>query len=59
MYSSPAWQPVRRGLAAGVDVGAVLEHALADGQLLDRQKALRLTAVLRRVVPINTMQVNG
>jgi len=40
-------------------VGAVLEHALADGQLLDRQKALRLTAVLRRVVPINTMQVNG
>jgi len=38
---------------------AVLEHALADGQLLDRQKVLRLTAVLRRVVPINMMQVNG
>jgi len=30
---------------------AVLEHALADGQLLDRQKVLRLTAVLRRVGP--------
>ncbi len=38
---------------------AVLEHALADGQLLDRQKVLRLTAVLRRVVPFSTMQVNG
>jgi len=33
---------------------AVLEHALADGQRLDRQKVQRLTAVLRRVVPINT-----
>ena len=33
---------------------AVLEHALADGQRLDRQKVLRLTAVLRRVVPIST-----
>jgi len=38
---------------------AVLEHALADGQLLDRQKVLRLTAVLHRVVPFSTMQVNG
>jgi len=38
---------------------AVLEHALADGQLLDRQKVLRLAAVLRRVVPISTRQVNG
>jgi len=38
---------------------AVLEHALADGQLLDRQKVLRLTAVLRRVVPISTLQVHG
>jgi len=38
---------------------AVLEHALADGQRLDRQKVLRLTAVLRRVVPISTMQVHG
>jgi len=38
---------------------AVLEHALADGQLLDRQKVMALTAVLRRVVPISTMQVNG
>jgi len=38
---------------------AVLEHALADGQLLDRQKVLRLTAVLRRVGPIGTRQVNG
>ena len=37
---------------------AVLEHALADGQLLDRQKVLRLTAVLRRVVPISSRQVN-
>ena len=36
-----------------------LEHALADGQLLDRQKVLRLTAVLRRVVPISTSQVYG
>jgi len=38
---------------------AVLEHALVDGQLLDRQKVLRLTAVLRRVVPISSRQVNG
>jgi len=38
---------------------AVLEHALADGLLLDRQKVLRLTAVLRRVVPISTLQVHG
>jgi len=38
---------------------AVLEHALADGQLLDRQQVLRLTAVLRRVVPISTLQVHG
>jgi len=38
---------------------AVLEHALADGQLLDRQQVLRLTAVLHRVVPISTRQVNG
>jgi len=38
---------------------AVLEHALADGQLLDRQKVLRLTAVLRRVAPISTRQVHG
>ena len=38
---------------------AVLEHALADGQQLDRHKVLRLTAVLRRVAPISTMQVNG
>ena len=37
----------------------MLEHALVDGQLLDRQKVLRLTAVLRRVVPISTLQVNG
>ncbi len=37
---------------------AVLEHALADGQQLDRQKVLRLTAVLRRVVPISSRQVN-
>jgi len=38
---------------------AVLEHALADGQLLDRQKVLRLAAVLGRVVPISTLQVTG
>jgi hypothetical protein len=38
---------------------AVLEHALADAQLLDRQKVPRLTAVLRWVVPIRTMQVHG
>ena len=38
---------------------AVLEHALADGELLDRRKVLRLTAVLRRVVPFSTRQVNG
>ncbi len=38
---------------------AVLEHALADGQRLDRQKVLRLTAVLHRVVPISSRQVNG
>ncbi len=38
---------------------AVLEHALVDGQLLDRQQVLRLTAVLHRVVPISTMQVHG
>jgi len=38
---------------------AVLEHALADGQLLDRQQVLRLTAVLRRVVPISSGQVHG
>jgi len=38
---------------------AVLEHALADGQRLDCQKVQRLTAVLRRVVPISTMQVHG
>ena len=37
---------------------AVLEHALADGQRLDRQKVLRLTAVLRRVVPISSRRVN-
>jgi len=38
---------------------AVLEHALVDGQLLDRQKVLRLTAVLHRVVPISSRRVNG
>jgi len=32
---------------------------LADGQLLDRQQVLRLTAVLRRVVPISSRQVHG
>jgi len=37
---------------------AVLEHALVDGQLLDRQEVLRLTAVLRRVVPFSSRQVN-
>ena len=31
----------------------------SDCQLLDRQKVLRLTAVLRRVVPISSRQVNG
>ncbi len=38
---------------------AVLEHTLVDGQLLDRQQVLRLTTVLRRVVPISTVQVDG
>jgi len=38
---------------------AVLEHALAGGQLLDRQKVLRLTAVLRRVLPFSKRQVNS
>jgi len=32
---------------------------LADSQLLDRQKVLRLAAVLRRVVPFSTRQVHG
>jgi len=37
----------------------VASDTLADGELLDRRKVLRLTAVLRRVVPFSTRQVNG